>query len=154
MWLVHLLELYHIHEDFPGGSVVKNSAKCRRPGFDPWVWQPTAVCLPGEFHGQRDLVGYSPWGPKRVGRDWAHTHSSTNITSYPIHRQQNSFVKIGFWKWIKNRDWILDRCQAPSPYCTGGRLCFLSLRCPALSPDIPTLSYPSMPASWYLEISA
>ena len=25
-------------------------------------WQPTQVFLPGEFHGQRSLVGYSPWG--------------------------------------------------------------------------------------------
>ena len=24
-------------------------------------WQPTPVFLPGEFHGQRSLVGYSPW---------------------------------------------------------------------------------------------
>ena len=24
-------------------------------------WQPTPVFLPGEFHGQRKLVGYSPW---------------------------------------------------------------------------------------------
>ena len=27
-------------------------------------WQPTPVFLPGEFHGQRSLVGYSPWGRK------------------------------------------------------------------------------------------
>ena len=40
--------------------------------FDPWVgkipwrreWQPTPVFLPGEFHGQRSLAGYSPWGCK------------------------------------------------------------------------------------------
>ena len=25
-------------------------------------WQPTPVLLPGESHGQRSLVGYSPWG--------------------------------------------------------------------------------------------
>ena len=25
-------------------------------------WQPTPVFLPGEFLGQRSLVGYSPWG--------------------------------------------------------------------------------------------
>ena len=33
---------------------------------DPWrrAWQPTPVFLPGEFHGQRSLVGYSPWGRK------------------------------------------------------------------------------------------
>ena len=46
--------------------------QCRRHGFDPWVrkilwkreWQPTPVFLPGEFHGQKNLVGYSPWGGK------------------------------------------------------------------------------------------
>ena len=39
---------------------------------DPWVgkipwrreWQSTPVFLPGEFHGQRSLAGYSPWGCK------------------------------------------------------------------------------------------
>ena len=32
----------------------------------PWrrKWQPTPGFLPGEFHGQRTLVGYSPWGHK------------------------------------------------------------------------------------------
>ena len=27
-------------------------------------WQPTPVFLPGESHGQRSLVGYSPWSSK------------------------------------------------------------------------------------------
>ena len=27
-------------------------------------WQPTPVFLPGKSHGQRSLVGYSPWGRK------------------------------------------------------------------------------------------
>ena len=27
-------------------------------------WQPTPGFFPGEFHGQRNLVGYSPWGRK------------------------------------------------------------------------------------------
>ena len=27
-------------------------------------WHPTPVLLPGESHGQRSLVGYSPWGRK------------------------------------------------------------------------------------------
>ena len=43
-----------------------------RPGFDFWVgkipwrrkWQPTPVFLPGKFHGQRSLAGYSSWGCK------------------------------------------------------------------------------------------
>ena len=38
------------------------------PGLEktPWrrAWQPTPVFLPGESHGQRSLVGYSPQGRK------------------------------------------------------------------------------------------
>ena len=35
-------------------------------GRSPWRREqlPTPVFLPGEFHGQRSLVGYSPWGHK------------------------------------------------------------------------------------------
>ena len=50
----------------------RNCLQCRRCRFDPWVkkipcrraCQPTPVFLPGEFHGQRSLMGYSPWGCK------------------------------------------------------------------------------------------
>ena len=73
---------------FPGGIHDKEPAcQCRRRkrcGFDPWVgnipwrrkWQATPVFLPGESHGQRTLVGPSPWG-HRVGHNWndfARTH--------------------------------------------------------------------------------
>ena len=34
------------------------------------AWQPTSVLLPGKSHGQRRLVGYSPWG-RRVGYNWS-----------------------------------------------------------------------------------
>ena len=30
------------------------------------MWQPTSVFLPGKFHGQRSLVGSSPWGHKEL----------------------------------------------------------------------------------------
>ena len=38
---------------------------------DPWrrEWLPTPVFFPGEVHGWRSLVGYSPWGLKRVRHD-------------------------------------------------------------------------------------
>ena len=36
-------------------------------------WQLTPAFLPGKSHGKRSLVGYSPWGHKRVGHDRAHT---------------------------------------------------------------------------------
>ena len=50
----------------------ESACQFRRHGFDPWVrkilwrreWQPTPVFLPGKFHGQRSLAGYSPWGHK------------------------------------------------------------------------------------------
>ena len=29
-------------------------------------WQSTPVLLPGKLHGQRSLVGYSPWGRKEL----------------------------------------------------------------------------------------
>ena len=36
-------------------------------------WQPTPVFLPGESHGQRSLVGYSPWVRKEADTtEWLH----------------------------------------------------------------------------------
>ena len=51
-------------------NLLANAGDIRR--FDPSVrkipwrkaWQPNPVFLPGESHGQRNLVGYSPWGSK------------------------------------------------------------------------------------------
>ena len=51
----------------------------------PWSrkWQPTPVFWPGKFHGQRSLVGYSPWGckesdtPERLNA-CAHTDKKTD----------------------------------------------------------------------------
>ena len=59
--------------DVPGGSAVKNPPiRHKRCGFHPWVrkipwrraWEPNPVFLSEESHGQRSLVGYSPWGCK------------------------------------------------------------------------------------------
>ena len=40
-------------------------------GRSPWrsKWQPIPVFLPGESHGQRSLVGYSPWRAMRIGHN-------------------------------------------------------------------------------------
>ena len=52
-------------------QMVKNLLQYGRPGFSHWrEWLPTSVFLPGEFHGQRSLAGYSSWG-RRVGHGWA-----------------------------------------------------------------------------------
>ena len=55
-----------------GEEPVCQCRRLKRCGFDLWVgkipwrrkWQPTPVFLLGESHGQRSLVGYSPWGCK------------------------------------------------------------------------------------------
>ena len=47
---------------------------CRGCRLNPWLrkmpwrrkWHATAVFLPGKSHGQRSLVGYSPWGRKET----------------------------------------------------------------------------------------
>ena len=51
-------------------------------------WQPTPVLLPGEPHGGKSLVGYSPWGRKESDTTEQHT---TKITadgdfSYVVER--------------------------------------------------------------------
>ena len=63
-------------------SVKESTCQCRRHRFNPWFgmipwrrkWQPTLVFLSGKSHGQRGLVGYSPWGSERVGHAWATKH--------------------------------------------------------------------------------
>ena len=40
-------------------------------------WHPTPVLLPGKFHGQRSLVGCSPWGHEQSDTvEWPHFHFS------------------------------------------------------------------------------
>ena len=60
--------------------MVKNLPTMRETGFNPWV-RPTQLFLPGEFHGQRSLAGYSPWGRKDsdVTEQLTHTHFTNRI---------------------------------------------------------------------------
>ena len=71
------------------------------PGSIPWRkdWLPTPVFLPGEFHGQRSLVGCSPWG---------HKESDTTeqlkqiLKNSPIHMKMknvSSKIKDDHYKW-------------------------------------------------------
>ena len=52
----------------------ESNCQCRSLWLNPWggnmprrrKWQPTPVFLPEKSHGQRSLVGYSPWGRKEL----------------------------------------------------------------------------------------
>ena len=61
------------------------------PGFYPWVgkipwrrkWQPISALLPGESHGGRSQVGYSPWGRKESDMtEWLHFHFSWTLEKW------------------------------------------------------------------------
>ena len=64
-----------ICQDFPGGSVSKESA-CNAvgPGSIPGLWRSPGegngnpFVLSREFHGQRSLASYSPWHLKESDR--------------------------------------------------------------------------------------
>ena len=111
--------ILYIH-GFPSVTVVKNlpanagdtrdSGSISGWGKIPWnkKWQPTPVLLPGEFHGQRSLVGYSPWG-YRIRHNWAteHTHTPTliynpysqikmNIYIYGLHHTTYILILFSF----------------------------------------------------------
>ena len=67
--------LFCYYQGFPGGSDGKKSASnAGGPGFDLWIgkiswrreWLPSPVFWPGEFHGQRSLAGYVPWGHEEL----------------------------------------------------------------------------------------
>ena len=80
-----LLKTKYIHlpvdRVFQVGSICGKESTCqcrrwKRHEFDPWVgkmpWnrkeQPTPVFLPGKFHRERSLTGYSPWNHKELVR--------------------------------------------------------------------------------------
>ena len=100
-----LMRLHALH--FPGGSDSEESTyKAGDPGSipglgrSPWrrEWQPIPVFLPGESHGQRSLVGYSPWGCKESDRTEQLTLSfvayyNSRLAKYlffPKHYSQNA----------------------------------------------------------------
>ena len=55
-------------------SIIQISISRRRQ------WHPTLVLLPGKSHGQRSLVGCSPWGRKEWVTEWLHFHFSLSCT--------------------------------------------------------------------------
>ena len=70
---MHLFKKAYIMLGLPSSTMVNPPASIGDAGFSPWVgkipwsskWQLTPVFLPGEFYGQRSLVGYSSWAHKK-----------------------------------------------------------------------------------------
>ena len=79
-----------------------SACQCRRCGLNPWLaetpwrrkWQPTPVFLPGRFHGQRSLAGYSPWGHKRIRHDLATKQQQPLIQSWRKEKGETVLGKL------------------------------------------------------------
>ena len=67
-------------------------------GRIPWrrAWEPSPVGLPGESHGQRSLVGYSPWGHKES--DTTEQLSNSNILDLLLVETLGNICKIPIGK--------------------------------------------------------
>ena len=88
--------------------------QCRRLWIDSWVrkipwrreWLSTPVFLPGEFHAQRSLAGYSPWA-RRVRHNWA-----TNGTPLQYSCLENPMDGGAWWAAVhgvtRSRTWLKD----------------------------------------------
>ena len=53
---------------FSKKMVGKRQKSCSVLFYD--IYQIAPIFLPGEFHGQRSLAGYSPWSHKESDTDW------------------------------------------------------------------------------------
>ena len=70
-----------------------------KPRFDPWVrripwrreWLPIPVFMPGEFHGQMSLVGYSPLSCK----EWIMIEANNTFTFTAWKYLHNLFLHVG-----------------------------------------------------------
>ena len=103
---------------FPCVSDSRESACSEgRTGFNPRVckipwkseWLPMPVFLPGEFHGQRSLAGYSPWGCKELDTTEQLTLSYMfNFSKYPFKSKKGGlFLKIPFMSIIIKHKFLL-----------------------------------------------
>ena len=75
----------------------------------PWrrKWQPTPVFLPGEFHGQRSLAGYSPWGHKESDTIEGLMYEDLASPGYTF-----LICYFYFVLWVR---WFLDASSALQP---------------------------------------
>ena len=60
--------------------------------------QPTPVLLPGKFHGQRSLAGYSAWG-RRMRHNWAYMHTCIQFRVQMVVELGNESRTVHEMKW-------------------------------------------------------
>ena len=114
--LIHLLDkLYYIYiliwgSNFHWASLVAQWLRTHLSMHEMWVWllgqenplekemATHSSIHAGKSHGQRSLVGYSPWGCKRVGQDSATKQQqfSLDYMSQVLFPERFSYLYINF----------------------------------------------------------
>ena len=67
-------------------------------------WQPTPVFLTGEFHGQRSLTGYNPWGHMESDTTEQLTHMHINVCGASQVAQWKRIPPAMQETWIRSLD--------------------------------------------------
>ena len=90
---------------FPGGAGGKEPAcQCRRlkrRWFPPWIgkipWRMAHQLTPGEYHGQRNLAGYSPWGLKKLDMTGQLSMHTWKCGVFENDSLRNLKIRLGCW---------------------------------------------------------
>ena len=114
-------------------SNARDHLQCRRLGFNPCIgkilwrrkWQPTPIFLPGESHGQRSLVGLSPWRHKELDMTKWLSHSCTDMswTIKKAEHQRTDPFELWCWRRPLRVPWTARRSKQSilkeiSPECS------------------------------------
>ena len=70
-------------------------------------WEPTPVLLPGKSHGQRSLVGYTPWGHKELDMTERLTHTHTHRVPLRYHLHTTFCTNLKWWVFANIFTWII-----------------------------------------------
>ena len=94
-------------------------------------WLPAPVFLPGEFHGQRTLAGYRPWGCKEsdmIERE-THTYTRTHARTHTHTHTHTRYRAVGGEECVVKDSLLnsqLGSCPSPSEAASDG---FLDRKC-------------------------
>ena len=96
-----------------GKESICQCQKCRRLWFDPCIrkipwrrkWSLAPAFLPGKSHGQKNLVGYSPWSCRRV---------RYNLATKQQQQQQSMQGRL-VWTW-NSIQFLFQKQQKVSKY--------------------------------------
>ena len=115
-----------------GSDGKESTSQCRRLGFNIWMekipwrrkWQPTLVFLPGESHGGRSLVGYSPWGREESETtEWLHCHfhfllpkSHEVCLNWQNSSRKTARIILFYLTQPQELGFSVDHCAHLSPY--------------------------------------